>query len=445
MTPARRFALSVGVIATLALTVRVLVILLVDPQVPALGDASAYHLLANNLADGLGYIRPFDRSMLHLDVPTAEYPPLFPFVLGIVARLGVRSVEGQRLAMGVAGSGTVVLVAYLGRRLAGDAVGIVAALLAAVYPMLFLADATLMSETLFAFLVTAALLLAYAVHDRPSAWRWAALGVVLGLATLTRAEAATLALLLVVPLAVGATSLAAARRVGMAALAMGLVVLVVAPWSIRNWRTFDAFVPVSNNIGTALAGANCRLTYGGPSLGSWRSTFREGDTGRGECFTGFNGAEPGFDEAAAAADARRQGLDYARAHGGQLPKVAGARVLRTFGAFRVGQQNELEALEGRPLGWERAGTWMYWLLVPFGVAGFVLLVRRRSHWWPLAAPVATVVISSLVTYGNQRFRVAAEPTLLVCAAVALVALASRIRARSGPDHVEPGKMSSAPA
>lgn len=413
----------------LALVVRVLVIVFVDPHVPEVGDASAYHLLANNLADGHGYIRPFDLAKFGRTVPTAEYPPLFPFVLSLFARLGVRSVEGQRLGLAVIGSGTVVLIAYIGRRVAGTTVGVVAGMLAAIYPMLFLADATLMSESLFAFFVAAALFLAYRAADQPSVWRFLALGVVLGLATLTRAEAIVLAGLLVIPLAWRVRDANVWRRVGLAASVFLIAAAIVVPWSIRNARTFHDFVPVSNSLVQIVDGANCRLTYSGPFLGSWRSTFGNADAHGRECFEGFNGSKPGFDEAKAADISKRDGLHYIRTRLGELPKVTVARLLRTFGVFRPAQQTQLEALEGRPLGWERAGTAMYWVLAPFAIAGLVLLIRRRAPVWPLAAALLTVVLSTILTYGTQRFRITAEPAIVVLATTALVALARGIGTR----------------
>ena len=422
----RRFGLALGLICLGAVVVRVLVITVVDPHVPPLGDASAYHHLANNLADGHGYIRPFDLLKFHLVVPTAEYPPLHPFVLSLFARLGLRSVEQQRLVLGAIGTGTVALVGLVGRRLTGPATGLVAAALAALSPMFFLADATLMSETLFAFLVTLSLLLALRLREQPSIGRALVLGLVLGAAVLTRAEAAVLALLLFAPLLFRRRA-TWAERLAPALLGVLAVAVVVVPWTVRNQTTFHEFVPVSNNLGTALAGANCGPTYSGPSLGSWRSTFGAGDAAQGQCFTGFNGSQPDFNEARAAARARSQGVTYARDHLGDLPKVAAARLLRTFGLFRPGQQIELEALEGRPLGWERAGTWLDWILFPFAIGGFVVLVRRRADWWPLAAVVISVLVSTLVTYGNQRFRIGAEPVIVITAAVAVTALAGRAR------------------
>lgn len=399
-----------------ALVVRVVFVLVVDPKVPAVGDASAYHLLANNLAEGRGYIRPFDLAKFGRVVATAEYPPLFPALLSLFARLGIRSVDGQRVVMAVVGSGTVVLVAYVGRRVGGTAVGIVAGVLAAGYPMLFLPDTILMTETLFAFFVVASMFLAYRAADAPTPLRCAVLGLVLGLASLTRAEAMVLAVFLAVPLAWRMRDATVWRRLGLGALVLATAAVVVVPWSIRNYRTFHAFVPVSNSLVQIVDGANCRLTYSGPSLGSWRSTFGTADANRGECFEGFNGSKPGFNEADAADRSRRDGLAYVRHHLSSLPKVIVARELRTFGMFRPWQQTELEALEGRPLAWERAGTVMYWMLAPLAIAGLVVLVRRQVPVWPLVATIVSVVLSTALTYGTQRFRITAEPAIVVLAA-----------------------------
>ncbi len=420
------FGRRLALIGGLALVVRVLIIVLVDPRVPELGDASAYHLLANHLADGRGYIRPFDLVRFHLVVPTAEYPPFHPFVLSLFARVGMRSVEAQRLGLAAVGASTVVLMGMVGRQVAGTTVGLIAAGLAAISPMMFLPEATLMSEAVFVFLVTLSLYLAGRIRVSPSPLQFAALGLMLGLATVTRAEAGVLAVLLIVPLAVG-LQLGTARRVGVVLLALAMVGLVVVPWTIRNQTTFHSFVAVSNNLGTALAGANCGPTYSGEFLGSWRSTFGPGDASSGECFTGFNGRQPHFNEATAAGAARSQGVDFMRDHVSSLPKVAAARLLRTFGMFRPDQQINLEALEGRPEVWERLGTWFDWLLYPFAVGGLILLIRRRAPVWPLIAAVLSVIASTLVTYGNQRFRIGAEPAIIVGAATGAVALGQRWR------------------
>jgi 4-amino-4-deoxy-L-arabinose transferase-like glycosyltransferase len=434
-SPARRFSFALGAIAFVALVIRIAFVVVVAPKVPALGDASAYHLLAARLAHGGGYIRPFDDLLLHLRRPTAEYPPLFPVLLSLPARLGAHSVEQQRIFLSFVGAGTVALVGLLGRRVASDAVGLGAAALAALYPMLFLSEATLMAESLYVALVTLLLLCAYRAYDDPKPVRFVALGAVIGLATLTRAEGILLGVIVVVPLGLMLRSLSSPARIARVAIALGVAVAVIAPWTIRNAVRFHTFVPVSNNVATLVDGANCDATYSGSQLGLWRETFSQfGDRARTlpqaeACFEGFDIGDPHFDESKAASADTRAGISYARHHLGSLPKVAAVRVLRTWGVYAPSQQVSFESLEGRPRAWQLRGTFMYWVLAPLAIAGAVLLRRRRRLLWPLVATAVTVTITAASTYGQQRFRIAAEPAILVLAAVTLVQISGSLTRR----------------
>jgi 4-amino-4-deoxy-L-arabinose transferase-like glycosyltransferase len=438
--PISKFALALALVALLALAVRIGFVVAVDPHVPAVGDASAYHLLAKDLADGRGYIRPFDHALLGRERPTAEYPPLFPAVLAVATKLGMRSVESQRIFLAFVGAGTVVCIGLLGKRVGGSRAGIVAALFAACYPLLFLSEGIAMSEALYVPLVALALLFAYRVLDAPTAANFALLGGVLGLATLTRAEGALVGLVLIVPLCWRLRTVPAARRVAFGGVALATMVVVVAPWTIRNEIRLDAFVPVSNNVATLVDGANCDPTYGGRQLGLWRETFSQfGNAARAlpqarACFEGFDIVSPTFDEATVADQHRHDGLAYARHHLRSLPTVTTVRALRTWGVYAPRQQIDFESLEGRPRRWQLAGTVIYWVLLPFAVAGIVLLVRRKVPVWPLVAPAVVVVLTAAATYGQQRFRAAAEPALIVAAAVAVTALLRNVRVGADRSH-----------
>jgi hypothetical protein len=108
------------------------------------------------------------------------------------------------------------------------------------------------------------------------------------------------------------------------------------------------------------------------------------------------------------------------------------RWLRTFGLYDVSRQVRFEALEWRRPRWQTLGMRMYWALLPFAAAGTVVLVRRNG-WlsvWPLLSTFVLVSLTALLTYGNQRFRIAAEPALVVLAATGIVALVQRVRART---------------
>jgi hypothetical protein len=279
-------------------------------------------------------------------------------------------------------------------------VGLIAAALAAVYPLLIAADGSLRSEPVFALLVTLSLLAALRLRETPSAGRAAALGAVIGLAALTRAEA----LLLVVLLPFG---LAGLRRGLISVAACGLV---LSPWLARCWIVFDQPVLISTNVGGLLAGANCGPTYSGPLIGQW-DLF---------CLPPARHAN----EAQESDSLRDIGLRYARHHSSRLPEVIAARLGRSFDVFRPRQDWGFESfLEGRDLNVEKAGVLIYYVVALLAIAGTVVLVRRREPWWILWSPVVMVIFVSITGYGFTRFRVAAEPALIVLAAVALEAAA----------------------
>jgi 4-amino-4-deoxy-L-arabinose transferase-like glycosyltransferase len=420
-----RFAVGLAAIALVALAIRIGFVVIVSPTVPRLGDANAYHLLARQLADGQGYIRPFDHLLLHLKRPTAEYPPLFPLVLSAATRIGLHTVDRQRIFLCFVGAGTVTLVGLLGRRVAGGAVGLTAAALAAVYPMLFLSEATLMSESLYVALVTLVLLCAYRAYDDPKTAQFVVLGAAIGAAALVRAEGLLLGAVVTASVGLALRGLPSRERVARIVVALGVAVALLVPWTIRNAVKFHAFVPVSNNAATLVDGANCDVTYGGPQLGLWRETFSSGNTlrvlpQRQACFEGFPISDPHFDEAKASSKDLRAGASYALHHAGSLPKVAVVRILRAWGVYSPGQQVSFESLEGRPRAWQMRGTVMYWFLAPLAIVGAFLLRRRRRLIAPLVATAVTVTIGAALTYGQQRFRIAAEPAILVLAAVPLV-------------------------
>lgn len=417
----RWFVLGLASIALVSAVVRIAYTLGVSDDLPTIGDAETYHLLANNLADGDGYIRPHDLEAR----PTAEFPPLFPAVLSLLSLVGADSITAHKLFTSLVGVATVVLVGLLGRRVGGPAVGLVAAGLAAVYPMLFQVDGALMAESLYVPLVVGSLLATYWAIDRSEGGSapsrrllvpWAVAGALAGLAALTRTEAVLLVPLVFVPEALRHVAGPWPRRLACAGASLAALLLVIAPWLIRNYVTFDQFVPISNNSGTLVAGANCDPTYQGPMRGQWRL----------DCVTTID-VQGTSNEAQAVARYREVGLEYARDHAGELPKVAAVRVLRTFGLYDVSGQINWETLEGRSRTWQTLGHRMYLVVAPLAVLGAVVALRRRWPVWPLLAPIVLVAGMAVVTYGNQRFRIAAEPGLLILAAIALVTGVAALR------------------
>jgi 4-amino-4-deoxy-L-arabinose transferase-like glycosyltransferase len=409
--PVRRgtFRGRLAAIVAGAVVLRLLYVLVLARHVPMAGDSQFFNAEANLVAEGKGYIEPFVNAAYGTSVPTAAHPPLYPTVLAALSLVGLKSVLAHRALGAFLGGVTIVLVALIGRRVGGDRVGLAAALIAAFYPLLVAADGAPMSESLYGLLIAACLLLALRLRARRTAWRAAALGAAIGLAALTRSEALLLLLLLALPLTWRAW------RPFLAAVAACVVVLL--PWTIRNYSAFDRLTLISHNDSTVLAGANCQKTYHGIDLGSWR----------------FDCISPRitFQEGKQAAIWRREGIDYATAHAGRWPAVVPVRVLRTWDLWQPHRQVDLA--EGRARWAETAGVIVYFLLLPFALGGAALLWRRdRGAAAILLAPALLVTFSSAIGYGNPRFRQAFEMSIVVLAGAAVVAVAERRRASAAP-------------
>ena len=406
MTPAR-FWRGLALIAAAALGLRLLYAYALVRDAPLLGDALQFHLQANALADGHGYVQPFllrDAGELR---PSADKPPLFPFLEAGVSLLGGRSWAWHHVVGILAGTGTVVVCGLLGRKVAGPAVGLAAAAVAAAYPVLVATDGSLRSESVYALAIALVLLAALRLREAPSARRAAVLGVAVGVAALARSEALALLVLLVLPVA-------GPRRTAIAGVACALV---LAPWVARTWIVLDHPVLVSTNVGGLLAGANCDSAYAGDLLGQWD----------------YGCLPPPVHENEALESARQRdiGLRYARDHAGRLPVVLAARLGRSFELYRPRQNAHMEAFfEGRNLTLAQIGTVAFYVLALLAAIGAAALRRRGGPWYVLAAPVALVALTTLISYGFTRFRVAAEPGLVVLATVGGAAVLARARHRS---------------
>jgi len=381
------------------LTLRVLFTLLVARHHPGIGDFFFYHRSANALADGQGYIDPF-LSAQGNPYPSALHPPLWPFALSVSSLLGGTGFTAHRLVGCLAGAVTVFLVGLIARRVGGERVGLIAAGLAAIYPVLIAADSSLMSEGLYGTMVAAVLLAALRAVERPTVGRIAVLGGATGLAILTRGEALLFVPLLLLPLAWRGGKRARVTRL---AAALAAVMVVVAPWTVRNWIQFDRPVLVSTNDATVVAGANCRLVYRGPAIGLWDI----------DCISKVDRA---LDEAEQTARWRREGVRYARENAGRLVAVVPARVLRTWGLYQPAKGAEQS--EGGARWMKRAATASYYLVAAAALAGAWVLRRRGATLLVLLTPVLVVTLSSAASFGLPRFREAAEIALVVLAAAA---------------------------
>jgi len=429
----RRFRWVLLAVVAVAVVVRLVYALGTVADDPVSGDSYYYHHAARLLADGEGMIFPYDLYELGERNEAADHPPLYVLYLAAWSLVGLDSIEAHLVASVLLGGAAVALTGLLGLRVAGPAVGLVAAGLVALYPNLVTWDSVLLSEPTGTVTTLLVLLAAYRHLDRRTLASAAVLGGAVGVATLARPELILLSVLVAVPAVLGRSRLERRDRAAQLVLAGAAALAVLAPWVGWNLTRFEEPVVLSTNLGVTLAYTNCDAVYDGPMLGYW-------EFGCGAFVAGSTEGYDGMDQSERSEVLQDFALEYVDEHRGDLPKVALARAGRVLGAYDPAGQIDLEvAVERRHRGLATAGMAAWYAVALLGLAGFVLLGRRGAVRYPLVAPFLTVVLAAVVTYGTSRFRASAEPVACVLAAVALVHVGTVVvrRTRRPTPAVEP--------
>ena len=398
------------------------------PPSQSLHDPNFYLLFGEQIARGNGYVIPFGQG------PTAYYPVGYPIVLGVVDFVllhtfgdhPIGAAAGVNVVCGVA---AVALVFFIGRRLASDAVGLVAAAITALYPNLVYHTAAALTETVFNAVFLLFILVAISApwaERRLERGRLVALGLLLGVCVLIRPVAAPLVLALFVLWLLAGFGW---RRAALYAGVIGAVaLLLVSPWIVRNIRVMHS-ATLSTNTGDNL----CMSRHVGAN-----GTF---DFNNNACFIGFENVPRPEGETERDARNRRLAVDFVRDHPGEEVKLWFKRIYQTFhadwdGVWAVESYGDNEFMSDstrQTLRWLGTDYYLATLALS-GVALVLLTVRRteRDVRWALIplAIVATVVLPVVATFGDLRFKVPALPLFALLAAVPIVALARRL----APSH-----------
>jgi Dolichyl-phosphate-mannose-protein mannosyltransferase len=392
-------------------------------QQPAeLRDPVLYMILADNVAAGEGYSYGPEADQ----GTTAYYPPGYPLALGAAAWL-LRLLPGTVSVFDVAvwanvvlSVATVGLVFVLGRRLAGDRVGLAAAAIWALWPNLVFHTSVVLTETLFLFLLVATLVVALADRESaraPGVARLVTIGVLFGLTLLVRPVSAVMAPAFLV-LWWSAGVRAALWRL---ALVGAACVAVLVPWSVRSSLAMDEPVALSLNVGDNLC-----LGHNPDADGSFGGL----DTFGQACFAGEGLRRPELETRRQSENIDRA-VTYIREHPGETLRRTPAKARITLrddhdgldAASDYGSQPVVSSTTYDRLA--LAADAFYYAVVAAAVVGAVLWLRRpdpaRRGLFLVVAGLAQLV-SPLATFGDPRFKMPLYPTLAICAAVALVAL-----------------------
>jgi 4-amino-4-deoxy-L-arabinose transferase-like glycosyltransferase len=388
---------------------------------------SGYDVYATNLLAGNGYTRFAD---LHQD---SDLPPLYPFFLAGVYTIFGRSAISVALVQIVFDIATILLIYAIGRRVGGEAAGLLAAAFTAFYPYLLFQNLTVNDTGIFIMLLALGIWAAYRAHDRHS-WRWAALGgFAFGFAALTK----TL-VILILPLMIvwwwRQLSLRQAMSFGVAMIvAFGIVIV---PWVARNVQLHGAFTLISTNDGSNLYQGNnpCVADY---VLAGWDAQWAS-------C---LKPPPPGLSEIQESAWFRDLAFTYLRENVGAWSRLFFAKFVTLWNPDITPR-----ALPPGPKAMVDNAVLQYYDQPLFQIARIIHLIyftpllilgllgwRRAWHDNLLVGPVLMVPIAITVAYliyhPSTRYRSPADPFWFVLAAYGAAWLWSRLR-NSRRQHIE---------
>ena len=273
-TPDARWLLAVF---ALALIVRLIVVTVVTPN-PRDGrfdDSVFYDSAAQHLTDGDGYVfdptiwvthdgKPVFAGETEL-TPTALWPPGYPLTLAAIYAVSGDSVTVARFANAIFGALTAALVFLIARRMFDLAAAVAAGAALALMPAHVLFTAILLSETYFGFLLAAVLAVCvYFVfgRERPRLLVIFGLGVLMAFTGYVRGESLAFGGVIAL-LMLWQWRLRSLPALG--ALAAGAL-LIITPWTIRNWVVFDEPLIGTTGSGRTMLQGHNPDADGGPSL-----------------------------------------------------------------------------------------------------------------------------------------------------------------------------------
>ncbi len=382
-------------------------------------DAAAYATIAANLDHDRGFTLGSNATQ-----PASNYSPGLPlFVAGVYKLSGGVHERLARVILALLGTLTVLFTYLIGRRLSGPAAGLIGAAAIAVYPALLEYQGMLMGEPLAATLLSGAVLAVLwagcprqgdpargscrgaggpagsprAVLDPPAPRhprvRWLIPGILLGALALVRPEYIGVAVLVSLVVLVRRGWRGWGGTWVQALLLLVGVVVVVAPWTVRNAVALDRFVPVSTGGGQVLFAGTYLPSDGDPEKVGAEVVERH----------------PGLFGANALRELRLEQILARLAHQ-RYPELETDKALSKMGKEQLWDDLSEEPLEYagfvakkiariwshgpraamREPGWEL----LHWALLAFGLIGLIVLAVRR-RWEALLIAVILLAISAI--------------------------------------------------
>jgi hypothetical protein len=201
-------------------------------------------------------------------------------------------------------------------------------------------------------------------------------------------------------------------------------VFVVSPWTIRNARTLHHFVPVSTQLGSALAGTyndDARTDRDNPA--SWRSLRHVAS------YQDLVGDLAHTNEAVLEKQLRHRAERYVLDHPTYVAVVAFWTTVRAFDLGGLDWAKHTARTVSIDSTWALRNVRCFWLFAVLALAGAFTTAARRTPWFVWAFPALMYLSVVFLVIETPRYRTPMDPFIVMLAALALVAAGRRVVAR----------------
>jgi tetratricopeptide (TPR) repeat protein/4-amino-4-deoxy-L-arabinose transferase-like glycosyltransferase len=344
--------------------------------------------------------------------------PLYPYWLAVIFSIAGDNLGLVRLIQAILGAASCALLGLAGRRFFSDRVGVIAALLLAVYPPAFFFDGLIQKSSLDIFLVTLTLALLGEFYRRPG-WKWlAALGLTTAAFVLNRENAFVLYPVIGAWLMFHFRDVPVRRRVAWAGVFVLASLVVLLTVGFRNYRVGGEFL-----LSTSQLGPNFYIGNNPHAAGSYETLVPDRGDPAYEREDAMRLASKASGRVLSPAEVSdywlRESFAYIRSQPFQWLALLGKKVFLTFNAAEIPDTESIEAYSDyshilRGLIWLNFGV-----VLPFAVFGGWV---HRHNWRRLLilyGIVASLALAVAVFYVVARYRHPLVPIILLFSAAGL--------------------------
>lgn len=357
-------------------------------------DGIEYDILATHLLNGQGF-------SMTMEQPYGFRPPGLPFFLALLYAVFGHSYLAIRLANVALSTLTCLPIYLFTKRVWSWEAGIITSLGIAAHPLLIYFNGLIYPEPLMLFLIAVVLLLGiYAIQSRRIEGI-VVLGLVSGYLVYLRPNLIIFGLAQTVQVWLSYKTIK--QRLLASAVLVGIVVLTIIPWSIRNWLAFHKVVWMSTNGGVTLWAGNNPLADGGwvePSPATWLGPDPPVD------LRGW----PELTEVESDEKFQAEAINWIRSHPAEFLSLLPKKLVRSL-SLSIGNEARQIDLPGT----------VYVAYLLFLILSLVGLVLSLARWRDLVALHLLIGVSTLTTliyYGSTR-----QSSLLILPMVIFASLA----------------------